>query len=173
MTKKKIQTPHDLFFRGVMQYPEVSREFLEAHLPESIKKRLDFSTIKALPTTFIDDELKLKQSDVLLQAKFLSGEDVYLYFLLEQQSTSDSLMALRLLSYSVKIWEHHIKQFKDNPLPLPVIVPIVVFTGKNYTAARSIWELCGDHAFLMQEIMASPYLLIDVNTLSDYSLLVL
>ena len=106
MTKKKIQNPHDKLFRASMQYPEVAREFLELHLPEAIKKGLDFDSIITCPNTFIDQDLKLLQSDVLLKATVFN-EEAYLYILAEHQSKPDPLMPLRLIKYTTLLLEHY------------------------------------------------------------------
>jgi predicted transposase YdaD len=168
MTKKKIQNPHDKLFRASMQYPEVAREFLELHLPEAIKKGLDFDSIITCPNTFIDQDLKLLQSDVLLKATVFN-EEAYLYILAEHQSKPDPLMPLRLIKYMTKIWDFHCQQSgAKKSLPLPVIVPLVFFTGKgHYTAARTLSDLCGNQAEAMRNILHAPYSLIDVNTIPE------
>ena len=72
----------------------------------------------------------------------------------------------------IKIWDAHHKEVgKANVLPLPVIFPLVFFTGSsNYNAARSIWDLCGDQAELMQQIWCSVFVLIDVNHIPEEKL---
>ena len=171
MTKKKIQNPHDKLFRASMQYPEVAREFLELHLPESIKKGLDFTTLVACPNSFIDEELKLLQSDVLLKA-LVFGEETYLYVLAEHQSKPDPLMPLRLMKYMIKIWDFHCQQFSTkSALPLPVIVPLVFFTGSSqYNVARTLADLCGTNAETMRNILQMPYSLIDANAIPEEKL---
>ena len=168
MTKKKIQNPHDKLFRASMQYPEVAREFLELHLPQSIQKELDFNSIITCPNTFIDQDLKLLQSDVLLKATVFN-EEAYLYIFAEHQSKPDPLMPLRLIKYMTKIWDFHCQQSAPKKsLPLPVIVPLVFFTGTGrYTADRTLSDLCGHQAEIMRNILHEPYLLIDVNTIPE------
>ena len=169
--KKKIKNPHDKLFRASMQYPNVAREFLELHLPEFIKKGLDFSTLITCPNSFIDDELKLLQSDVLLKA-MVSGEETYLYVLAEHQSKPDPLMSFRLMKYMIRIWDVHCQQFgTTSPLPLPVIVPLVFFTGNGkYTVARTLADLCGSNAEVMRRILENPHALINVNTIPEEQL---
>ena len=171
MSKSIIKSPHDKLFRAAMQYPEVAREFLDMHLPEFIKKDLDFSSIIICPNTFVDEDLKLLQSDVLLKA-LVSGQETYLYILAEHQSKPDPLMPFRLIQYMSKIWDFHIKQSKRNAsLPLPVILPLIFFTGNGkYTAAHTIWDLCGEQSDLMQHIWTSPFPIVDVNTIPDEAL---
>ena len=168
MANNEIKNPHDKIFRAAMQYKEVACEFLEMHLPEDIKKNLDFSSIITCPNTFVDEDLKLLQSDILFKAT-ISGEEAYLYVLAEHQSQPDKLMPFRLVQYMTKIWDFHIKQTGDaSPLPLPAILPLIFFTGKGkYTAAHTIWDLCGNQAELMKRIWEAPFQVINVNTISD------
>ncbi len=171
MTKKQLHNPHDKLFRASMQYPQVAREFLELHLPVSIKKYLDFNSIVTCPNSFIDKDLKLLQSDVLLKAMVLNQE-TYFYILAEHQKKPDQLMAFRLMEYMIKIWDLHIKEKgKKHAIPFPVIVPLVFFTGAGrYNAPMTLWALFGDHAESMRRILQSPYLLIDANTIPEEQL---
>jgi recombination-promoting nuclease RpnB len=170
MKKTPLHNPHDKMFRAAMQYPQVAREFLDSHLPENIKKNLDLSTITVCPNSFIDEELKLLQSDVLFKAKAkASGEETYFYVLAEHQSKPDKLMPFRLIQYMIKIWDFLIKNKKTKKtLPLPVIVPLVFYTGKGeYTAASTLWDLCGNQSHIMQTIWTSAFPVINVNTIPD------
>src|SRR3990167_1475835 len=169
--KKNIHHPHDKLFRASMQYPEVAKEFLELHLPESILKQLALNSIVVCPNSYIDEELRLLQSDVLLKTQ-VSCQETYFYILAEHQKQPDKLMPFRLVKYMVRIWDAHHKDVgKENILPLPVIFPLVFFTGSgDYNAARSIWELCGDQAKFMQQIWCSVFALIDVNCIPEEKL---
>lgn len=171
MTKEKLHNPHDKLFRASMQYPPVAREFLDMHLPEAIKKYLDFNSIVTCPNSFIDKDLKLLQSDVLLKAMVLNQE-TYFYILAEHQKQPDQLMAFRLIEYMIKIWYLHIKEKgKKDAIPLPVIVPLVFFTGGGrYTAPMALWELFGNQMETMRRIWQSPYLLVDANTIPEEQL---
>jgi len=173
--KKNIHTPHDKMFRASMQYPEVAYEFLKMHLPESILKKLDMSSISVCPNSFIDEELRLLQSDVLLKA-LVEGKDTYFYILAEHQKNPDPLMPFRLIEYMVKIWSYILKQSRQNKkkskIVFPVIVPLVFYTGiRRYNAPMAIWELFGDQSETMRHIWQSPYLLVDANTIPEEQLI--
>ncbi|MCX7114438.1 MAG: Rpn family recombination-promoting nuclease/putative transposase [Gammaproteobacteria bacterium] len=171
MKKKEISSPHDKLFRASMQYPEVARDFLEAHLPIDIKEKLDFKSIVTCQNTFIDEELKLTQSDVLLKLR-IEDKEGYIYVLAEHQSKPDPLMPFRLLKYMVKIWDYHQSLSKQkNGLPFPAIFPMVFYAGQSaYNAPKAIWELCGDQANLMHRILNEPFCLVDVNVISENEL---
>ena len=170
--KNDISNPHDKLFRASMQYPEVARDFLDTHLPADIKNKIDFKSIITCPNTFIDEELKLTQSDVLLKSN-IEGKEGYIYILVEHQSKPDPFMPFRLLKYMIKIWDYHQSHAKQkNGLPFPAIFPMVFYAGKNtYNAPKAIWELCGDQSDLMHRIITQPFCLVDVNAASKNELI--
>lgn len=171
MKKKDINNPHDKLFRASMQYPEVARDFLDAHLPPDIKNKIDLKSIAACPNTFIDEELKLTQSDVLLKSN-IEGKEGYIYILAEHQSKPDPLMPFRLLKYMIKIWDYHQSNSKHkNGIPFPAVFPMVFYAGKHaYNAPKTIWELCGEQSDLMHRILNKPFCLVDVNAASENEL---
>lgn len=166
-----ITNPHDKLFRASMHHPEVARDFLTTHLPSYIVNKIDFKSIELCPNTFIDEELKLTASDVLIKCS-IEGKEGYIYILAEHQSTQDQLMSFRLIKYMTKIWDYHQTHTKKkHTLPFPAVYPIVFYTGNGvYKAPRAIWDLCGDQAELMRQILSEPFQLVDVNTIPEHAL---
>ncbi len=84
---------------------------------------------------------------------------------MEHQSKQDPLMPLRLHKYMHRIWDSYQMPFeKKDPRPLPVIVPLVFYTGVSpYTGPRTIWDLCGEQSDLMKKILIEPFPLVDLN----------
>ena len=169
--KHKVTSPHDKLFRASMSHPEVARDFLSTHLPSEMSSKIDLKALHICPNTFIDEELKLTESDVLIKATIADGEG-YIYVLAEHQSTQDQWMPYRLLKYMLKIWDYHRQHSKKRSiLPFPVIIPVVFYTGaRKYRAPRAIWELCGEQAELMRAIISEPFHLVDVNLIPESSL---
>ena len=66
------------------------------------------------------------------------------------------------------IWEMHITENSaKEALPLPVIFPLVFYTGKKpYHGQRALWELCSDPE-KMQAILSQPFHLIDTTALPE------
>lgn len=169
--KNKITNPHDKLFRASMHHPEVARDFLMTHLPSDIVNKVNLKTIIICPNTFIDEDLKLTESDVLIKCNFEEKEG-YIYILAEHQSTQDLLMPFRLMKYLIKIWDYHQAHSKKKKvIPFPAIFPLVFYTGiSSYKAPRSIWELCGEQSELMRKILSEPFHLIDLNTIPEKTL---
>lgn len=126
--KDVISTPHDHFFKSVLSDISCAAEFIQAHVPESISRITDFNSLRLTSSSFIDDELKMRETDLLYQVNF-NGEQGYFYILLEHQSTPDITMTLRCARYIALILERHLKEHKTNKVPY--ICPIVLYNGKT------------------------------------------
>ena len=68
---------------------------------------LDFSKVQRVNTTFIADNLREQESDLVFLLPFRDADEteVMIYILLEHQSTVDPAMGFRLLFYMVQIVE--------------------------------------------------------------------
>ena len=53
-----ITTPHDLFFRNVLQNKEVAKEFFRFHLPVNIRKEIDLNSIQLQADSLIESSLR-------------------------------------------------------------------------------------------------------------------
>ena len=79
--------------------------------------------------TFIDEDLRESQSDLLYQVEHVAtGHPVLMYMLFEHQSSPDPWLRLRLLRYCCRIWE---ADRRDDPerSELRPIVPVVFYQG--------------------------------------------
>jgi predicted transposase/invertase (TIGR01784 family) len=145
-----MQTPHDRFFRHVFANPEHAAGELRTVLRGALAARIDWASVRLLPTTFVDPDLAEKRTDLLFSAS-LAGHEVFIYLLVEHQSSPDAFLPLRLLAYMVRIWEDYRRRHPDEKR-LPPIVPIVVqhtFDGRVQPVA-------------FEELLAVPGDLLDV-----------
>ena len=100
MSKKQSSTPHDALFKLFLRQPETARDFLAFHLPAPIHALCDMKTLKLESSSFIDDDLRESYSDVLWSVKTEQGPG-YIYCLIEHQSTSNKLIAFRMMRYAI------------------------------------------------------------------------
>ena len=109
-------------------------------LPAALAAELDLDGLRPVPGTFVDAALRQRHTDVLFTTTW-RDRSAYVYVLIEHQSHSDPWMALRMLSYLVRIWERHRDQHPDQTA-LPLILPLVVHQGPGrWTAATDIADL--------------------------------
>jgi predicted transposase/invertase (TIGR01784 family) len=124
--------PHDALFKKTFSVVEHAAAELRAVLPAALTTRIEFPTLALCSGSYIDEALSGSQSDLLFSAQ-ISGKSAFIYVLFEHQSSPDKLMPLRLLSYVVRILVRHTEQTNagSDPLPLPVVIPVVLHHGES------------------------------------------
>ena len=102
-----------------------------------IADRLDFTRAERSPRSFVPDDLRKKEADILYRVPYRQRRgEVFVYVLLEHQSRPDRTMGLRLLSYMVHIWLGQVRAFESARTPggqwkLSPIIPMVFYTGRR------------------------------------------
>lgn len=122
-----MSNPHDALFRYTFSQPQNAAELIRANLPFAISQKIDWASLERVPGSYVDQELTWRHTDLLFRVT-ISGREALIYLLLEHQSSSDALMALRLLGYLNRIWQHEIKR-EPNMRLIPAIIPLVVYHG--------------------------------------------
>ena len=115
---------HDRLFRVGLSNPAAVAPFLMDRLPAEIVARIDWSTLRLEPGSYVDPDLRMMETDLLFTAK-ADGRDVGIYVLFEHQSTRDPRLPMRLLRYMVNIW-HDWELVPGNRPPYPHILSTVV-----------------------------------------------
>jgi hypothetical protein len=108
----------------------------------------DWSTLQQQPSGFIDAELTGSESDLLFSVSSQSGE-AFIYILFEHQSREDPWMALRLLSYMVKIWERQrvsVVAAKQKPFLSPIIPVVLAQSSEPWRTEPRFAALFGQGA---------------------------
>ncbi|ARR51825.1 Rpn family recombination-promoting nuclease/putative transposase (plasmid) [Photobacterium damselae subsp. damselae] len=159
-----IPTPHDSLFKSFMTTPETARDFLEIHLPETLRKQCDFDTLKLESSSFIEDSLRPYISDVLYSMKTRKGVG-YVYALVEHQSRSDAKMAFRMLRYAVAAMQQHLEAGNNE---LPLVIPILFYHGREtpYPYSTNWLDLFKDRE-LAQALYFQDFPLVDLTVMSD------
>jgi predicted transposase/invertase (TIGR01784 family) len=134
---EEIHHPHNLMVRAVLSDLADATSFLQQHLPQEVSQALNWSTLRLLEGSFVDEDLRASEADFLYQIEHVSGEDsVWLYVLLEHQSTPDRWMRFRLLKYCCRIWDMSFRESPDQR-ELRAIVPLVFYQGERSWAYSS------------------------------------
>jgi hypothetical protein len=119
-----VSNPHDALFRHVFSQPEHAASELRAVLPAALSARLDWSSLEPEPSSFVDEHLRGRQADLLFRIG-CHGSSAFLYLLFEHQSTTDALMAFRMLRYMTRIWDAFLLAHPQAER-LPAIIPVVL-----------------------------------------------
>jgi predicted transposase YdaD len=135
--------PHDTFAKRVFTSPEAAGVELRMLLPAALVEQLVWSTLRVVPISFVDPNLAERESDILYAIDLAAtGRPVFVYALLEHQSTVDVMMAWRFLRYLTCVWERWERDQGGKITSLPFIVPLLMFQGPDgWTAPRRLSEL--------------------------------
>src|SRR6056297_1696237 len=134
---------HDCGYKNFFSNPVTVKQLLTSFVNEDWVHSLDFNTLERMETSFITDDFKEKESDLIYKVQ-VQGKHVYIYILLEFQSTVDRFMALRMLRYITEFYEHLVKSQKLNTLPS--VFPLLLYNGdKKWTAPVDIDTLIDDN----------------------------
>lgn len=166
-------TPHDALFRGVFSQPEHAAGLIRHLMRRSLAARFDWSTLRLVSGSFVDAALRGRHSDVLYTVR-CDGRDVFLYLLLDHQSTDEPLMPFRLLVYLVRIWERHVREH-PKLARLPAIVPMVVHHSREGWTSPASFQALIDLPedvldMLAPHIPGFTFLLDDLRVATDASL---
>ena len=88
--------PHDAFFRQLFREPRHAAGALRAALPQPLARAIDWRTLRLVPGSLVDEELRELHTDLLFEVT-LAGRPALLHLLFEHQSTVEPFMAARLL----------------------------------------------------------------------------
>ena len=106
---------------------------------------MDLSTLETVSSSFISDDLREREDDIIWRVRLRGEADsqwLYIYLLLEFQSSVDRFMPLRLNIYSSLLLDdlRKSKQFTVNG-KLPPVFPIVLYNGeRKWTAPLELSE---------------------------------
>ena len=89
--------------------------------------------------SFISEEFTKRESDLIYRVK-RGDREVYIYILIEFQSTPDKTIAARTLSYIMRLYETILQTSRAGKLP--AIFPIVLYNGEDeWSAPDNIADL--------------------------------
>jgi hypothetical protein len=133
---------HDSSYKFLFSNPEFVRDLIIGFIPDDWLHTLDYETLEKVPGSYITDDFKKREDDIVWRVK-VGGEWLYLYLLIEFQSSVDKYMALRMMVYVGLLYQDLIKRSEvlaDGRLP--PILPILLYNGsQRWTAATDIADL--------------------------------
>ncbi len=89
---------HDHSYKNLFSHPEMVADLLRGFVHEPWVDGLDFATLEKVSGSYVTDDLREREDDIIWRVR--RGQDwLYVYLLLEFQSTIDRFMAVRMLVY--------------------------------------------------------------------------
>ena len=162
----------DASYKLLFSAPEVVRDLVLGFIPDEWLHSLDYTTLEKVPGSYVTDDLRHRADDVIWRVK-AEGEWVYLYLLIEFQSSVDAWMAVRMMTYVGLLYQDLIRRKEVLPgKKLPPVLPIVLYNGDaKWTAATDIADLIPKAPGLVARYLPKlSYLLIDENQYTETDL---
>ena len=133
---------HDHSYKYLFSHARMVEDLLKGFVKEDWVNGLDFSSLEKVNGNYVSDDLREREDDIIWRVRW--GTDwLYIYILLEFQSTVDHWMAVRIMTYIGLLYQDLIQSQKPHPEDkLPPILPIVLYNGDpKWTAATNIEQL--------------------------------
>jgi len=137
-----MTTQHDNSYKLLFSHPEMVKDLLIGFVKEAWVEQLDFSTLEKVSGSYVSDELRDREDDIIWRVRW--GDDwLYVYLLLEFQSSIDKYMAVRVMSYLGLLYQDLVRQKAFTPNgKLPPVLPVVLYNGETrWSAAQNVAEL--------------------------------
>ncbi len=158
---------HDSFYREFFSDPDLIRQLIRDFLPEAVSAALDVTRLERMDTSFVGEHDQVRESDLIWKIYFKDGQPLYLYLLLEFQSTQDDQMPLRLLEYVILLYRTLIKAGEASAGALPPVMPVVLYNGDSrWTRPTSLDQMIQAPSFLRTWQPGFRFLLLDEGAFS-------
>ena len=130
---------HNKRYKRIFSNPYFLQKLLESFVHEDFIRKLDFTTLKRLDKSFVSKEFRRKESDLIYSVSF-ENTPVYIFLLIEFQSTVDKMMPVRFLRYITELYETF--HGKTESGKLPAVFPVLLYSGNpRWTAETEIRKL--------------------------------
>ncbi|MCG9129140.1 Rpn family recombination-promoting nuclease/putative transposase, partial [Candidatus Poribacteria bacterium] len=168
----------DISARWLFKEKENIRGLLEI-IAQDLVEYFDFEQIEEINRSFISDTLREQESDMVFKVPFQTSshkDELYIYILLEHQSTIDPIMPFRVLFYMCQIWDAQRRELDSKNIPrnewrLKPILPIVFYTGTQpWKTPLSLDTLMEQPDSLSRFIPQFDTLLLDVKDSTENEL---
>jgi hypothetical protein len=173
---RRSERGHDTSYRELFSHPQIIEMMLRDFVGEALTGPLRFDQMERMPTSFTSESMLRREADMLWKIP-RDGEELpplYLFVLLEFQSSVDPIMPLRLLMYVTMFYEHLYKQDASvaRASGLPPILPVVLYNGAPAWSAPPSVEsmIANSNTALSGYLPRLQYVVVDVGRLTDAQL---
>lgn len=122
---------HDNSYKLLFSHPEMVADLLKGFVKEAWVEQCDFATLEKVSGSYITDDLRDREDDLIWRVRW-GDEWLYVYLLLEFQSTVDHFMAVRILGYLALLYQDIIRTGNLTKTDkLPPVLPVVLYNGER------------------------------------------
>ncbi|MCY4059617.1 MAG: Rpn family recombination-promoting nuclease/putative transposase [Gammaproteobacteria bacterium] len=154
----------DKICKRLFRHKRLVEDLLRTHVPGRWVRQVDFRTLRAMPTEFLNRAGDRRFGDVLWVASLRDGRQVMV--MIEIQSDVDSDMAARMAAYVGMVYESLTPAARGTKDRYPAIFPLVVHTGRaEWNAADNLRDVADPVPGLAGHIAGRRYMRLDLGLL--------
>ena len=167
--RKDAMGHHDSGYKLLFSYPYLVECLIRGFVPGPWIEHLDFSSLEPVREAHPRDEVGVRYDDMIWRLRWRdSGAWIYVYLLLEFQSSVHPFMAVRVLDYDGGLYRQLVRALKlKRGDKLPIVLPLVLYRGdRAWTAEQDVYDLIAEApAKVAPYLPHLRYLLLDANAL--------
>jgi len=160
---------HDSGYKLLYSHVAMVRDLLRHVVPGDWIDQLDLGSLEKCSGSYVSDDLRDRSDDLIWRVRW--GPDwLYLYLLLEFQSTIDAWMAVRIQTYVGLLYQDLIRTGQLSVAgQLPPVLPLVLYNGiKPWDAARDLDTLIAPGPAILRDYRPRQgYYLLDEIRIAD------
>ncbi|MCH1896811.1 Rpn family recombination-promoting nuclease/putative transposase [Leptospira borgpetersenii] len=123
----EVNNPHDRLIRETFQDKKEAATFFKNTLPPEVVELLDLENLELTESSFVSEELKQEQTDLLFQIPLKSGNKSNVYLLFEHKSYLENTIYIQLLGYLTEIYRNQQRSGES----FSVVIPFVFYHGEK------------------------------------------
>ncbi|HPH02378.1 MAG TPA: Rpn family recombination-promoting nuclease/putative transposase [Spirochaetota bacterium] len=119
---------HDARYKWVFSHPLFVEKFLRSFVRLPFVKKLNFEAMERVDKEFVSEEFRTLESDIVYKVPYRES-CIYIFLLIEFQSTVDKTMPFRFLRYTGELYRFA-KPGSESGL-YPATFPILLYNGDD------------------------------------------
>ena len=131
--------PHDASYKLLLAHRELMTDLGQGYLQTALTGEIDWDSLELVSPEHVTSGLRLRTNDLVwrLRRRSADGEGVewewvYIFAILEFQSSPDPFMAVRMMTYMGALYEDYIAhEGLPQGTKLPVVFPVVIYNGRE------------------------------------------
>jgi len=144
-SKLNRMADHDNSYKLLFSHAEMVRDLLLGFVKEDWVQDLDLDSLERVSGSYVSDDIRDRHDDIVWRVKW-GREWLYVYILIEFQSTIDRYMPLRVLVYLGLLYQDLIRgRNLASSGKLPPVLPVVLYNGgRRWDAPVEMGDLVED-----------------------------
>ena len=131
---------YDSAYKYLFSSKYVVHQLLTRFVDDEVMTDIAVDDIEPFDKSFVTDEFLNRESDVIYRVRTRGERDIYIYVLIEFQSTVDKSIPIRMLHYILSLYDQFYRESTAGKLP--AVFPILLYNGADrWTVPQNVREL--------------------------------